>query len=98
MKCSEIVAYKTQPMRTFATLKNFTTPEGRDIIVRNLNRILDIVILDIDIENSTITLLHTGRAALEKAKRELSCIGFPIEDLQVQNGQNAETDLRHTLV
>jgi len=86
-------------MRTFATLKNFTTLEGRDIIVRNLNRILDIVILDMDIENSTITLLHTGRTALEKAKRELRCIGFPMEDLQIQNGQNSDADpLTHTLV
>lgn len=72
-------------MRTLATLKNFTTPECRDIVVRNLNRILDLVILDMDIENSTITFLHAGKTALEKAKKELRCIGFPVQHLQIQN-------------
>ncbi|MGI9552853.1 MAG: hypothetical protein ACR2MT_16735 [Aurantibacter sp.] len=85
-------------MRTFATLKNFTTPEGRDKVIRNLNRILDIVILDIDIENSTITFLHAGQTALEKARRELNCLGFPIQNLQIQNGKNADAGLTGTSV
>jgi len=74
-------------MRTFATLKNFTSTEGKEIIIRNLNRILDLVILDVDIDNGTITFLHASRAALDRAKRELSCIGFPIVSLQIQNGK-----------
>ena len=73
-------------MRTFATLKNFTSSEAKDIVVRNLNRILDIVILDMDIEHGTITFLHLSKTALEKAKRELRCLGFPIKNLQFQNG------------
>lgn len=74
-------------MRTFATLKNFTSSEGKAIIVRNLNRILDIVILDMDSENSTISFLHASKAALERAKRELKCIGFPITSLTVQKNE-----------
>lgn len=84
-------------MRTFATLKNFTSPEGKDMIVRNLNRIMDIVILDINIENSTITFLYASKAALEKTKRELMSIGFPIQQLQILSGQKSGVDVTKTL-
>ncbi|MRI00731.1 hypothetical protein GH721_09355 [Kriegella sp. EG-1] len=72
-------------MRKLATLKNFKTAEGRKIISRNLPRIKDIVILDMDVENSTITFLHANKAALERVKSDLKCLGFPICDLQDQN-------------
>lgn len=85
-------------MRTFATLKNFTSSEGKAIIVRNLNRILDIVILDMDTENSTITFLHASKAALDRAKRELNCIGFPIMNLQIQNDEKPTIEVTRTLV
>jgi hypothetical protein len=84
-------------MRTFATLKNFTSSEGKDIILRNLNRILDIVILDMDIENSTITFLHLDAVALDNAKRELNCIGFPIISLQIQNDKKSNENVTRTL-
>lgn len=73
-------------MRTLAILKNFTSSEGKSVITRNLNRILDIVILDMDIENSTITFLHASKIALDRVKRELNCIGFPITNLQIKKG------------
>lgn len=72
-------------MRTFATLNNFTSAAGKAIVIRNLNRILDIVILDVDIENSTITFLHASKSALEDVKRELSCLGYSIRNMQIQN-------------
>ena len=84
-------------MRTFATLKNFVSPESKDVIVRNLNRILDIVILDIDVENSTITFLYANKAALNRAKRELQCIGFPIMSLQIQSDKNTNAEVTRTL-
>lgn len=67
-------------MRAFVTLKNFTSSEGKGVITKNLNRLLDIVVLDMDIENSTITLLHANETALKKAKSELRCIGFPVKN------------------
>lgn len=85
-------------MRTFATLKNFTSSEGKSVITRNLNRILDIVILDMDIENSTITFLHASETALDRAKRELNCIGFPITNLQIQNDKKPNVEVTRTLV
>lgn len=84
-------------MRTFATLKNFTSSEAKNTIVRNLNRILDIVILDVDIEHSTITLLHSSQAALEKAKKELKSIGFPIKYMQVQNGAKPQSGIANLM-
>ncbi len=75
-------------MRTFATLKNLSTLEGKAIIIRNLNRILDLIVLDLDIETSTITFYVTTHKTLERVKRELSCIGFPILNLKILNGKN----------
>ncbi len=71
-------------MRTFATLENLSTTQEKNIIVRNLNRIMDIVVLELDIENSSITFLHASKIGLENAKRELNCLGFPISQLQNQ--------------
>lgn len=84
-------------MRAFATLKNFSSSESKDVVVRNLNRILDIVILDIDIENSTITFLHASKSVLERAKRELNCIGFPIMSLQIQNDKKTNDPITRNL-
>lgn len=84
-------------MRTFATLNNFTSREAKKTIVRNLNRILDIVILDIDIEQSTITLLHSSQTALEKVKRELQSIGFPIKSLQIQKGSESPAGIANLM-
>lgn len=85
-------------MRTIAKLKNFTSSEEKSVITRNLNRILDIVILDMDIENSTITFLHVSKTALDRVKRELSCIGFPITKLQNKNDKKTNVEITRTLV
>lgn len=79
-------------MRTFATLKNFTSSDEKAIILRNLNRILDIVVLDMDSENGTITFLHASKTALDRAEHELKCIGFPITSLNI--GTNEKPKLK----
>jgi hypothetical protein len=84
-------------MRTFAILKNFSSSAATDTISRNLQRILDIVILDMDCEKSSITFLHSSLATLEKAKRELLSIGFPIKDLDIQNGTRSLKGLSNTM-
>lgn len=78
---SQLTYGKTTIMRTYATLNNFSAPAGKSTILRNLNRILDIVVLDIDEENSAITFLYTSKSVLEKVKRELKCIGYPIRHM-----------------
>ncbi len=77
-------------MRTFATLENLSTAKEKNIIVRNLNRIMDIVVLELDIENSSITFLHATKMGLENAKRELNCLGFPIRQLQIQKWSKSD--------
>lgn len=65
-------------MRAVAKIENLTSDACKHTIVRNLSRILDIRILDIDIETRTLSFFYQNRSALEKTKRELMNIGFPI--------------------
>ncbi|MEO9892335.1 hypothetical protein [Aurantibacter sp.] len=81
-------------MRKSATLKNFSTSEGKQIISRNLSRIKDIVILDMDIKNSTITFLYASKIALARVESELKCLGFPISSLKDQNKKDISDNNR----
>lgn len=65
-------------MRATARLNDLKSSDEKHKIVRNLSRILDIRILDIDMENRTISLVYDSMLAFEKAKGELRRIGFPI--------------------
>lgn len=69
---------KADTMKAYATLKNFDSETCKPIIVRNLNRILDIRIIDIDVENGILHFLYNGQKALESVKKELCRIGYPI--------------------
>ncbi|WP_273568529.1 hypothetical protein [Maribacter halichondriae] len=65
-------------MRATAQLQDLSSDSCKHVIVRNLSRILDIRILDIDVENRTVSFVYDSVLALEKAKRELWRIGFPV--------------------
>lgn len=65
-------------MKATAQLNDLKSSESKHIIVRNLSRILDIRILDIDVESRTVLLVYDSVLAFEKAKNELGRIGFPI--------------------
>lgn len=65
-------------MKATATLNDLKSDSCRRTILRNLSRIMDVRILDIDIESHTISFLYNSVLALEKVKRELLSIGFPI--------------------
>jgi len=71
-------------MKATAKINNLTSLEGKHIIVRNLSRILDIRIMDIDVESRTVTLVYDSILAFEKAKNELRRIGFPISKCSYQ--------------
>jgi hypothetical protein len=64
-------------MKAHATLKNLDSESCKPIIIRNLNRILDIHIIDIDVENGILKFLCNGQMTFEKVKKELSRIGYP---------------------
>ena len=53
-------------MRATAQLNDLKCREGKHIIVRNLSRIMDIRILDIDVESRTVSLVYDSILAFEK--------------------------------
>ncbi len=65
-------------MRAVAKLKHLNSDRCKHTIVRNLSRILNIRILDINIENRTLYFVYDNMEAFDKAKRELHNIGYPI--------------------
>ncbi len=71
-------------MKATAKINNLTSLDSKHIIVRNLSRILDIRIMDIDLESRTVSLVYDSRLAFEKAKNELRRIGFPITKCSYQ--------------
>lgn len=71
-------------MRATARLNDLKSSDGKHKIVRNLSRILDIRILDIDMDNRTVSLVYDSKLAFEKVKIELRRIGFPIGECTYQ--------------
>ena len=71
-------------MKAIAKIDDLKSQEGKHIIVRNLSRILDLRILDIDVESKTVSLVYDSILAFEKAKNELRRIGFPIAKCKYQ--------------
>lgn len=80
-------------MKAIASIKNLDGHEAKNTVFRNLSRIMDIKIIDVDIENGTLYFLYASPLALQKVKRELLRIGHPIQscklpvsDMKVRNG------------
>ena len=67
-------------MKALATLKNMDSDSCRKTIVRNLSRILDIRIIDIDIDKGILCFLYNGQKAFDQVKKELARIGHPIQN------------------
>lgn len=67
-------------MQALATLKNLDSDTGKNVIKRNLSRIMDIRILDIDIESGILSFLCSGQKAFDQVKQELKRLGFPVEE------------------
>jgi len=65
-------------MITSFKLQQLNTEEGKNIITRNLSRICDLRILDIDIINKTISLVYNTPFTLDCAKKELRRIGYSL--------------------
>lgn len=82
-------------MKATAQLNDLKSLDGKHIIVRNLSRILDIRILDIDLESRTVSLVYDSILAFEKAKNELRRIGFPIAKCTYQPPTTKSVSLDH---
>lgn len=71
-------------MKAMAKLKNLESESCKNTIIRNLNRILDIRIINIDVENSTMLFLFANPISLQHVKQELKRIGYPICEVKCE--------------
>ena len=68
-------------MKAIAQIEKLNSEKSRHTIVRNLSRIMDIRVLDIDLENKTLSFLYDSITAIDKVKQELGRIGYPLNRL-----------------
>ncbi|EAR01755.1 hypothetical protein [Maribacter sp. HTCC2170] len=66
-------------MKATAKIEKLNSDKCKRVIVRNLSRILEIKILEVDPKSNTLSFVYKSVKALNKVKRELRRIGFPIE-------------------
>lgn len=81
-------------MKAMAKLKNLESESCKNTIIRNLNRILDIRIINIDIENSTMLFLFVNLISLQHVKQELKRIGYPICEVKLSSKQESNFQAR----
>jgi hypothetical protein len=67
-------------MKATAKIADLKSIESQNTIIRNLSRILDIRIVDIDIIRGMVSFLYDSPGCFEKVKQELRRIGHPITD------------------
>lgn len=75
-------------MKAIAQIQKLNSDRCKHIIVRNLSRIMDIRILDIDLEKKTLSFVYESIAAIDKVKRELCRIGYPLDQFIEKEPQN----------
>lgn len=65
-------------MKATGQIDKLKSDECRQTVTRNLSRILDMKILDIDLENKTLSFEFDSICVIEKVKQELHSIGYPL--------------------
>ena len=68
-------------MKALAILKNLDSESCKPVIARNLNRILDIRIIDIDVNNGMLHFLYNGQSAFESVKEQFEELGIPFNNV-----------------
>ena len=76
-------------MKAMAKLKNLESESCKNTIIRNLNRILDIRIINIDVENSTMLFLYANPISFQHIRQELKRIGYPISEVKLSSKQES---------
>ena len=69
-------------MKAVAKLKNLESESCKNTIIRNLHRILDIRIINIDVEKRTMSFLYANPMSFQQVKKELQRIGYPISEVK----------------
>ena len=67
-------------MTTLLKVEQLISEESKNVISRNLSRILDLRILDIDIINKTILLVYSSPLILDKVEKELGRVGYSLQN------------------
>ena len=66
-------------MKALAQIKNLIGNEEKNTVLRNLSRIMDIKIIDIDIEKGLLFFLYASPLTFQKVRQELLRIGHPMQ-------------------
>lgn len=79
-------------MRARVRLSNLSSERGKLTIIRNLSRIMDIRVIDIDMKDQALYFLFQNNKTYEAVKRELKRIGYPVEKvlLMIKNSKKRQ--------
>ncbi len=76
-------------MKAIAKIGNLISDMDKIIILRNLNRIMDIRIIDLEVDTGRLIFLYYSPIALEQVKQELWRIGYPIRHFKFHSTFNS---------
>ncbi|MEQ8218350.1 MAG: hypothetical protein RH981_08950 [Arenibacter sp.] len=65
-------------MKAIAKISNLISNNDKVMILRNLSRIMDIRVIDLEVDTGRLIFLYYSPIALEQVKQELWRIGYPI--------------------
>ena len=65
-------------MKAIAKMGNLISNNDKTMILRNLSRIMDIRVIDLEVDTGRLIFLYYSPIALEQVKQELWRIGYPI--------------------
>jgi len=71
---------KINDMKARVSIPQLRSENSAHTVIRNLSRILDIKIVDLDIENGYLTFIYETKLAFNKVKIELGRIGYPMRN------------------
>ena len=73
-------------MKAQVRIYNLNSETEKVKIMRNLHRIMDICIVEVNVKKRLLCFLYQNKKAFTEVKKELVRIGFPIEKVIRQNG------------
>lgn len=81
-------------MNAIAKIGNLNSNKDKIVILRNLSRIMDIRIIDLEVGKGSLIFLYYSPIALERVKQELWRIGYPLRyfKCQTSNSPNLQSD------
>lgn len=76
-------------MKAKLELDNLNSESGKFKILRNLCRILDIRIINIDVRKNILSFAYQNQSAFDQVKDELRRLGYPVKKiLKIQGSRS----------